>query len=152
MAGVPPTIPDYELLRPIGRGAYGEVWLARNVTGSWVALKIVHRAAFDHDRPFEREFEGIQRFEPISRSDPSQVAILHVGRGDGFFYYVMELADDANRMKKEECRMQNDQTARSATLVSSFCLLPSALAQYAPLTLKRLLNDRGAVPSDECLA
>src|SRR6185295_2769309 len=95
MAGVPPTIPDYELLRPIGRGAYGEVWLARNVTGSWVALKIVHRSAFDHDRPFEREFEGIKRFEPISRSDPSQVAILHVGRDEGLFYYVMELADDA---------------------------------------------------------
>src|SRR6266545_471901 len=96
-----PPIPDYELLRPIGRGAYGEVWLARNVTGSWVALKIVHRSAFDHDRPFEREFEGIKRFEPISRSDPSQVAILHVGSGEGFFYYVMELADDAESEKEK---------------------------------------------------
>ena len=41
MSGAAPAIPDYELLRPIGRGAYGEVWLARNVTGSWVALKVV---------------------------------------------------------------------------------------------------------------
>src|SRR4030095_7819775 len=87
------SIPDYELLRPIGRGAYGEVWLARNVTGSLAALKIVHRAAFDHDRPFEREFEGIKRFEPISRTDPSQEAILHVGRGAGFFYSVTALAE-----------------------------------------------------------
>ena len=94
--GVAPSISDYEFLRVIGRGAYGEVWLARNLTGSFVALKVVQRAAFDHDRPFEREFEGIKRFEPISRSDPSQLAIFHVGRGDGFFYYVMELADDAN--------------------------------------------------------
>jgi serine/threonine protein kinase len=91
------SIPDYAFLHPIGRGAYGEVWLARNITGSLVALKIVQRAAFDHDRPFNREFEGIQRFEPISRSDPSQVAILHVGRGDGSFYYVMELADDGTK-------------------------------------------------------
>ena len=53
---------------------------------------------FDHDRPFEREFEGIQKFEPISRMHESQVDILHVGRNekDGYFYYVMELADDAN--------------------------------------------------------
>ncbi len=79
-------ISDYQLLQRIGRGAYGEVWLARNVTGSLVAIKLVARGAFDHDRPFEREFEGIKRFEPISRSDPSQVAILHVGRGEGFFY------------------------------------------------------------------
>src|SRR5262245_26359157 len=97
VAHAKPSIPDYELLRPIGHGAYGAVWLARNVTGSLVALKIVHRAAFDHDRPFEREFDGIKRFEPISRSDPSQLAIFHVGRGDGFFYYVMELADGAER-------------------------------------------------------
>src|SRR6476646_7581935 len=90
-----PAIADYQLLSAIGRGAYGEVWLARNLTGSFVALKIVRRAAFDHDRPFEREFEGIKRFEPISRSDLTQVAILHVGRGEGFFYYVMERADDA---------------------------------------------------------
>jgi len=34
-------------------------------------VKVVRRAAFDHDRPFEREFEGIKRFEPVSRSDPS---------------------------------------------------------------------------------
>src|SRR5438045_1674025 len=87
----PPAIPDYELLRRVGRGAYGEVWLARTITGSRVAVKVVARSAFAYDRPFEREFEGIKRFEPISRSDPSEVAILHVGRGDGFFYYVMEL-------------------------------------------------------------
>ena len=26
----PPVIPDYDLLQRIGRGSYGEVWLARN--------------------------------------------------------------------------------------------------------------------------
>jgi WD40 repeat protein len=90
----PPRIPDHELIRRIGRGAYGEVWLARSVTGAFRAVKIVHRSSFDRDRPFQREFEGIQKFEPISRQHESQVDILHVGRGEEYFYYVMELADD----------------------------------------------------------
>src|SRR5438552_2389373 len=132
LARARPSIPDYELLRPIGCGAYGEVWLARNVTGSLVALKIVHRAAFDHDRPFEREFEGIKHFEPISRSDPSQLAIFHVGRGHGFFYYVMELADGAPNPNDEG---QNPKAARSpnaeratatAELRASDLVLPSS--------------------------
>lgn len=90
----PPRVPDHELMRRIGRGAYGEVWLARSVTGAFRAVKIVHRASFDHDRPFEREFDGILRFEPISRRHDSQVDVLHVGRSSDCFYYVMELADD----------------------------------------------------------
>lgn len=91
-----PHIPDHELLRRIGRGAYGEVWLARNLTGAYRAVKIVRRSSFDHDRPYEREFSGIQKYEPISRTHETQVVILHVGRNDaeGYFYYIMELADD----------------------------------------------------------
>src|SRR6185503_20968634 len=95
----PPTIPDYDLVRRIGGGAYGDVWLARSLaTDVLRAVKIVHRATFTDERPFDREFEGLKKFETISRSHPSQIALFHVGRNDaaGYFYYVMELADDAN--------------------------------------------------------
>jgi len=90
----PPLIPDHDLIRCIGRGSYGEVWLARNVMGTYRAVKVVYRQTFQDDRPFEREFAGLQRFEPVSRSHESQVDILHIGRSDGWFHYVMELADD----------------------------------------------------------
>ncbi len=36
-----PFIPDFQLLRRIGQGSYGEVWLARNIVGTYRAVKIV---------------------------------------------------------------------------------------------------------------
>ena len=89
-------LPDYEVLRCIGRGAYGEVWMARSVTGMFRAIKVVRRSNFEVTRTFEREFEGIREFEPISRGHVGLIDILHVGRinKEGIFYYVMEIADD----------------------------------------------------------
>jgi WD40 repeat protein len=83
------------MLRPIGRGSYGDVWLARSVGGQLRAVKVVWRSRFSSERPYEREFTGIRHFEPISRSHPGVVHILHLGRDEaaGCFYYVMELAD-----------------------------------------------------------
>ncbi|MFK7852204.1 MAG: SUMF1/EgtB/PvdO family nonheme iron enzyme [Akkermansiaceae bacterium] len=92
-----PNIPDHDVLRKIGGGAYGEVWMARGVTGAMRAVKVVWREDFDDERTFEREFEGILKYEPISRDHPALVNILHVGRspdGTSFYYYVMELGDD----------------------------------------------------------
>lgn len=90
-----PAVPDHELIRRIGRGSYGEVWLAHNRMGAWRAVKRVQRGFFDSERPFEREFRGIQRYEPISRGAEGVVPILQVGRSGDEFHYVMELADDA---------------------------------------------------------
>jgi eukaryotic-like serine/threonine-protein kinase len=78
----------------IGRGAYGEIWLARTVTGAFRAVKVVYRSTFETERTFLREFEGMSAFEPISRAHDGFVHILHVGRTAGYLYYSMELADD----------------------------------------------------------
>jgi TolB-like protein len=94
-----PQIPDFDLLHCIGRGSYGEVWLARNIVGTYRAVKIINRKAFRDEETFEQEFSGLQRFEPVSREHDGFVAILHVGRNraEGFFYYVMELADNESK-------------------------------------------------------
>jgi serine/threonine protein kinase len=89
-----PVIPDHEVLRVIGRGAYGEIWLARSLTGALRAVKIVHRSTFESERAFRREFEGMSAFEPISRVHAGFIDILHVGRTSEYLYYIMELADD----------------------------------------------------------
>ena len=90
---LPPVIPDHEVIRLIGTGSSGQVWLARNALGTYRAVKVVQ--PLDYKR-FEREFHGIVNYEPISRLHDGLVDILQVGHNEnsGLFYYVMELADD----------------------------------------------------------
>jgi WD40 repeat protein/serine/threonine protein kinase len=142
----PPSIPDHTLLRRIGKGSYGEVWLAHNVMGTPRAVKVVYRHAFDSDRPYEREFAGIRRFEPVSRSHPSQLNVLHVGRDDneGYFYYVMELADDVGKMRKEEGGVQD-------SLLDEGRAPTSTLVSYLPRTLRSDLQRSGRLPFEACL-
>lgn len=93
-----PQIPDHEVFpTPLGGGSYGKVYLARNVMGTWRAVKVVCRSRFLSDRPYDREFDGVRKFEPVSHGHPSQLPIFQVGRNDaaGYLYYVMEAADDA---------------------------------------------------------
>ena len=124
----PPVVAEHELLRRIGVGAYGEVWLARSVMGMLRAVKVIWRDRFEHERIYEREFTGLRHFEPLSRSHPGLVDVLQVGRSEthGHFYYVMELADHAG-----------EETAWR-------------VEQYAPLTLGTLLQAKGALPVVEC--
>lgn len=126
----PPVIPDYELLRLVGRGSYGDVWLARGVTGLYRAVKIVWRDRFPDPQPYEREFKGLKEFAAISLLESRQLALLHVSRNDaaGFFYYVMELADDA-------------ETGRE--------IVPE---RYVPFTLRELRARRGRLPATESIA
>src|ERR1700751_4666269 len=91
-----PDIPDNDLIRSIGGGAYGEIWLAKTLTGGFRAIKVV----FPEPDLAYREFDGIRAFEPISRHHPGFVSIYHVGRGDSFLYYTMELADDSQKGQK----------------------------------------------------
>jgi serine/threonine protein kinase len=142
----PPAIPDHALLRPIGRGAYGEVWLARNVMGALRAVKIIWRRHFDSERPFEREFAGIQRFEPVSRTSGGLVHVLHVGRNDaeGYFYYVMELADDAAQNLRSE-------TTPASTPVEVSALEIGIPDSYQSRTLRSDLKRFGRLSTADCL-
>ena len=148
----PPSIPEHELFRRIGGGSYGEVWLARSQMGSYRAVKIVHRRTFEHDRPFEREYSGIQKFEPISRSHEGLVDLLQVGRNDqeGYFYYVMELADDAGAKRSDGVLeiWSNGQASPAQHSIAPPLQYPDS---YVPRTLKLDLSRRGRLTCDECV-
>ncbi len=124
-----PAIPDHQLLREIGQGSYGVVWLARSSMGMYRAIKIVYRKKFDHQKPFDRELSGIRKFEPISRLHEGFMDVLHIGINEaaGYFYYVMELGDD-------ETSGQN--------------INPE---EYSPKTLAGEIKQRGKLPVSDCL-
>jgi serine/threonine protein kinase len=124
-----PIVPDHELIRLIGSGSSGQVWLAKNALGSFRAVKIVQEQVFKHRRPFEREFNGILKFEPVSRLHDGLVDILQVGRNEaaGYFYCVMELADD---------------------VVTGSNILP---ATYSPRTLEQDIDRLKRLPVAECV-
>ena len=91
--------PGYSVIgEPFGEGAYGRVWLVRNTLGQLQALKEIERAKFTDSDPYDREFNGIQNYKPISNQHLGLLYIDHVNRNDrkGYFYYVMELGDALN--------------------------------------------------------
>lgn len=81
-------IPDYDILRKCGHGAYGDVWIARNRVGALVALKTVEK--FEQ---IEKELTGLHSYSRISGS-PHLIRIFHVGEKENVLYYTMELADN----------------------------------------------------------
>lgn len=121
----PPEIPEHRVIRQIGGGAYGEVWLALNSLGEGRAVKIVRRARFNGPAPFARELAGVRHFEPISRQHDGLVDILQFGQREeaGFFYYIMELADP--------------------------CVPGAGDGEYTPRTLSAALRESGALPAAE---
>jgi serine/threonine protein kinase len=95
LSSEPGIATGHQLLRRIGNGAYGEVWLGQDELGNFHAVKLVRRANFSDKAPFEREYRGLLQYTPISRTHHGLVHILNVGRDNvaGVFFYVMELAD-----------------------------------------------------------
>jgi len=89
-------------------------------------------------RPYEREFAGIQEYEPVSRSAHGLVHVLHVGRNDaeGYFYYVMELADSVVPMAEEPVKSGSDTELTST---------------YSPRTLRSDMKSLSRLPVADCL-
>jgi WD40 repeat protein len=127
MDEVAPEVPAHILIRPIGKGAFGKVWLARNVMGTYRAVKIVSRTTLERENDFQREFKGIQKFEPVSRLHDGLVDVLQIGYSADakFFYYVMELGDDVEPRQE------------------------FALDEYVPRTLSAECRRRTRIPANE---
>jgi serine/threonine protein kinase len=124
-----PPIPEHQLLRVIGEGGGGQVWLGQNALGTYRAVKVVWKNAFRQNLAFTREFTGVLKFEPVSRLHDGLMDILQVGVAEaaGYFYCVMELADDVE---------------------SGRVVVPE---RYVPRTLAYDLAERRRLPIGECV-
>src|SRR5262245_13082529 len=100
------------------------------------AVKIVRQDSHLSAEPFAREFKGLQKFEPVSRSHEGLVDILTLGllTEAAGFYYVMELAD-----AQEDA---NGQARNAAPDSSSSKAAGESPAAYVPRTLRVELKSR----------
>lgn len=91
---VPSQILDgYHLIRPIGRGGFGEVWLSRlEATGELRALKFL--PASDPEQ-LERELAALIQYRSVALElqCPNLLSIEHVNRTESGLFYTMPLAD-----------------------------------------------------------
>jgi serine/threonine protein kinase len=91
-------VPDFELVRPIGEGGFGRVWLATNqTTGHLRAVKVIPLRRSGSADPAGREIMSITRLEAnLRRQHPHLLLIHHVGQTDSHLFYVMDAADDVS--------------------------------------------------------
>ena len=89
------AISNYTLLRKLGEGGFGEVYLARNEqTGEEVALKIMLPQVAANPRAvemFQREIENTKAL-----NHPNIVKLLDAGFADGNFFFTLEYCNGGN--------------------------------------------------------
>jgi len=85
----------YQLVRLLGKGAMGEVWLARHDSlGGEFAIKLVRPEAQDADESAIARFQQeAQVSAKLSRKTRHIVSVSDHGEDDGLAYLVMELLE-----------------------------------------------------------
>ncbi|MBN2641077.1 MAG: protein kinase [Victivallales bacterium] len=83
------SVPDYQLIAKCGRGSFGDVYVARSLSGCLVALKVIEKNNYS-----AKEFNGLKYYCSRCADSPFLIKIFHTGETESFFYYTMELADN----------------------------------------------------------
>ena len=120
-----PQCGQWKLLREIGRGAYGVVYLAKGAGGEKAAVKVCRRGDMPAEL-YEREARGAKLYASIPRT-AGLVQAYGLAEEPWGFYFAMALADD--------------EFGRDAP----------ADADYRPKTLAAVIDGEKALPLGECV-
>src|SRR5262245_9689588 len=102
----------HRLLRIINHDS--RAWLAQSATGAYRVIQVVERWDFVRRSRYDREYNEVQDFAPISRAHENLLHILGLARNDEpeYFYYVLELADDQTTGQQIDPGSYQPQTLR----------------------------------------
>ncbi len=116
-ASAPPDLADFEIIKRIGSGTFGQVWIAKErITGVYRAIKTFPQTAAN------TEITGLCEYQRRALNHPQLISIHLVGQRNQTYYVVMELADDVK---------------------GNVAIDPK---YYESCSLQRLLQDRGPLP------
>lgn len=116
--------PGYDYVRKIGRGGYGHVYLftwRQNDQLDYVAGKFVYQHLFGppddatSQGAYQRALEGLENFRPLSGASPYLLRIFDVRQRheEGYFCYMMELADDMELGRRIEPHSYRPRTLKN---------------------------------------
>jgi hypothetical protein len=91
----------YKMLRRLGSGGFGEVWLAEAPGGFKAAVKVLFRP-LDHEEA-RRELRSLEVIRQVSH--PFLLQTQQFWAHDDRLYVVMELAEGSLRDRYKECRL-----------------------------------------------
>ncbi|MDD2479174.1 MAG: serine/threonine-protein kinase, partial [Victivallaceae bacterium] len=82
---------DYQLIRPLGIGGMGEVYLARRASGQFIALKLLLPTLANNRRHIELFLKEIALLREIKH--PGIVCVLDAGVQDDVCFFAMDYID-----------------------------------------------------------